>query len=124
MAVISTEKAPAAIGPYSQAISAGNFIFVSGQLGLDPQTGELAQGIVAQTAQVLENLKAVLESGNSSLDNVVKTTCFVTDLGEFGTFNEEYAKYFTANPARECVQVAALPKGACVEISVIATVND
>jgi 2-iminobutanoate/2-iminopropanoate deaminase len=118
---IATEKAPAALGPYSQAISANGFVYASGQLGLVPQTGELAEGgIEAQAAQALDNLSAVLEAAGSSLDNVVKTTCFMADLSQFGTFNDIYAKYFTTNPARECVQVAALPKGALIEVSAIA----
>lgn len=118
---IATEKAPAALGPYSQAISANGFVYASGQLGLVPQTGELAEGgIEAQAAQALDNLSAVLEAAGSSLDNVVKTTCFMADLSQFGTFNGIYAKYFTTNPARECVQVAALPKGALIEVSAIA----
>ncbi len=118
---IATEKAPAALGPYSQAISANGFVYASGQLGLVPQTGELAEGgIEAQAAQALDNLSAVLKAAGSSLDNVVKTTCFMADLSQFGTFNDIYAKYFTTNPARECVQVAALPKGALIEVSAIA----
>jgi 2-iminobutanoate/2-iminopropanoate deaminase len=118
---IATEKAPAALGPYSQAISANGFVYASGQLGLVPQTGELAEGgIEAQAAQALDNLSAVLEAAGSSLDNVVKTTCFMADLSQFGTFNDIYAKYFTTNPARECVQVVALPKGALIEVSAIA----
>jgi 2-iminobutanoate/2-iminopropanoate deaminase len=118
---IATEKAPAALGPYSQAISANGFVYASGQLGLVPQTGELAEGgIETQAAQALDNLSAVLEAAGSSLDNVVKTTCFMADLSQFGTFNDIYAKYFTTNPARECVQVAALPKGALIEVSAIA----
>jgi 2-iminobutanoate/2-iminopropanoate deaminase len=118
---IATEKAPAALGPYSQAISANGFVYASGQLGLVPQTGELAEGgIEAQAAQALDNLSAVLEAAGSSLNNVVKTTCFMADLSQFGTFNDIYAKYFTTNPARECVQVAALPKGALIEVSAIA----
>ena len=122
--IIASEKAPAALGPYSQAIEAGGVVYASGQLGLVPETGQLAEGgVVAQTAQALENLRAVLEQAGSGLDRVVKTTCFMADLSEFGAFNDEYAKFFMANPARECVQVAALPKGARIEISAIAVVR-
>lgn len=117
---IATEKAPAALGPYSQAIKAGGVIYASGQLGLIPETGQLAEGVVAQTTQALKNLACVLEAGGSSLDQVVKTTCFMADLSEFDAFNTEYAKFFSTNPARECVQVAALPKGARIEISAVA----
>ena len=120
MPQVSTAAAPAALGPYSQAIRVNGFLFASGQLGLDPATGQLADGVVAQTAQALTNLKAVLEAGNSSMDQVVKTTCFLADLTDFDAFNAEYAKFFEMNPARECVQVAALPKGARVEVSCIA----
>lgn len=122
--IIATDKAPAALGPYSQAIEAGGVVYASGQLGLVPETGQLAEGgVVAQTTQALENLRAVLEKAGSGLDCVVKTTCFMADLSEFGAFNEEYAKFFAANPARECVQVAALPKGARIEISAIAVLR-
>lgn len=121
MAQIATDKAPAALGPYSQAIEANGIVYASGQLGLVPETGQLAEGgVVAQTTQALKNLQAVLEAGNSGLDQVVKTTCFMADLSEFDVFNAEYAKFFATNPARECVQVAALPKGARIEISAIA----
>lgn len=120
MAQVSTTSAPAALGPYSQAIRVNGFLFASGQLGIDPATGELAEGIAAQTAQALTNLKNVLEAGRSSMDDVVKTTCFMADLSEFDAFNEEYARFFPMHPARECVQVAALPKGARIEISAIA----
>lgn len=122
--IIATDKAPAALGPYSQAIEAGGVVYASGQLGLVPETGQLAEGgVVAQTTQALENLRAVLEKAGSGLDCVVKTTCFMADLSEFGAFNEEYAKFFAANPARECVQVAALPKDARIEISAIAVLR-
>lgn len=121
MAQIATDKAPAALGPYSQSIEANGIVYASGQLGLVPETGQLAEGgVVAQTTQALKNLQAVLEAGNSGLDQVVKTTCFMADLSEFDVFNAEYAKFFATNPARECVQVAALPKGARIEISAIA----
>lgn len=118
---IATEKAPAAIGPYTQAIATAGLVFVSGQLPADPTTSELVDGgIAAQTAQAAANVAAVLEAANTNLSHVVKTTCFLADLGDFAEFNAEYAKHFTGNPARECVQAAALPKGALVEISAIA----
>jgi len=118
---IATEKAPAAIGPYTQAIATAGLVFVSGQLPANPTTGELVDGgIAAQTAQAAANVAAVLEAANTNLSHVVKTTCFLADLGDFAEFNAEYAKHFTGNPARECVQAAALPKGALVEISAIA----
>ena len=118
---IHTEKAPAAIGPYSQAISAGSFIFTSGQIALDPQTGAMVEGGVREQAdRVCKNLSAVLESAGSSLDKVIKTTCFLSDMADFAEFNEVYAQYFTGKPARSCVAAKALPKGALVEIEVIA----
>lgn len=120
MPQVSTPDAPAALGPYSQAIRINGFVFASGQLGLDPVSGVLAEGVEAQTTQALTNLRAVLEAGESSLDLVVKTTCFLADLADFEAFNAEYAKFFATQPARECVQAAALPKGALVEVSAIA----
>lgn len=121
--IISTEKAPAAIGPYSQAIkTAAGLIFVSGQIPLHPLTGEIVKGgIEEQTVQVLENLKAIVESAGSSLAKVVKTTVYLADIQDFATVNAIYAKYFpTECPARVCVEVAKLPKNALVEIDVIA----
>jgi 2-iminobutanoate/2-iminopropanoate deaminase len=120
--VISTPNAPKAIGPYSQAIHAGSFIFTAGQLGLDPQTMELvAGGIEAQTRQVLINLKHVLEAAGSDLGHVVKTTVFLTEMAYFTPMNAVYAEYFTENPpARSTVAVAALPKGGLVEIEIVA----
>ena len=120
--VISTAEAPKAIGPYSQAIEAGGFIFVSGQIPLIPATGEIVEGSVeVQTARVLENLKAILEAAGSSLENVVKTTVFLADLADFSAVNEVYARVFPAPfPARSCVQVAAIPKGARLEVEAIA----
>jgi 2-iminobutanoate/2-iminopropanoate deaminase len=120
--VISTPNAPAAIGPYSQAVRTGNLIFVSGQIPLDPATGQLVRGdIGTQTQQVLENLAAVLEAAGSSLAKVVKTTVYLRDLGEFGRMNEIYAKFFAANPpARATVQVARMPRDAAIEIDVVA----
>lgn len=120
--VISTPNAPKAIGPYSQAIRTGNFIFSAGQLGLDPSTMELvADGVEAQTRQVLTNLKHVLEAAGSSLSHAVKTTVFLTDMANFAAMNAVYAEYFPENPpARSTVAVAGLPKGGLVEIEVIA----
>ena len=120
--VISTAEAPKAIGPYSQAIEAGGFIFVSGQIPLIPATGEIVEGSVeVQTARVLENLKAILEAAGSSLENVVKTTVYITNMDDFTKVNGIYGQYFQENPpARVCVEVGKLPKGALVEIDVIA----
>ena len=122
--VISTAAAPAAIGPYSQAIRAGNLLFVSGQIPLDPATGQLVQGdIGAQTRQVLQNLAAILEAAGSGLDRVVKTTVYLRDLGEFAAMNEVYGEFFPAQPpARATVQVARLPRDASLEIDVVAEV--
>jgi 2-iminobutanoate/2-iminopropanoate deaminase len=122
--VISTPNAPAAIGPYSQAVRAGNLVFVSGQIPLDPATGQLVGGdIGVQTEQVLENLAAILEAAGSSLAQVVKATVYLRDLGEFGRMNEVYAKFFGDNPpARATVQVARLPREAALEIDAVAEV--
>lgn len=118
---ISTDKAPAAIGPYSQAIMANGFLFTSGQIPINPATGEVeAEGIAAQTEQVMKNLKAVLDEAGTSFDNVVKTTCFIADMGDFAAFNEVYAKYITSAPARSCVAVKALPKDVLCEVEVVA----
>ena len=121
--VIATKKAPGAIGPYSQAIEANRFVFVSGQIPLVPETGEMVKGgIEEQTARVLDNLKAILEAAGTSMDAAVKTTVYIKSIGDFGKGNEIYAKYFTKDcPARVCVEVSNLPKGALVEIDVIAT---
>ena len=115
--VIFSQETPAAVGPYSHAIDCGKLVFLSGQVPLVPQTGLLAEGgIEGQTRQMLSNIQAVLKSCGLGLDSVVKTTVFMTDLKDFNTFNEIYAEYFPENPpARSCVQVAALPKGALVE---------
>ena len=121
MTHVSTPNAPAALGPYSQAVDTGSTVYCSGQLGLDPATGNLADGVQAQTHQALKNLQAVLNEAGLSLDNVVKTTVFVQDLADFGTVNEIYVTYYHGGfPARSCVQIAALPKNALVEIECIA----
>jgi 2-iminobutanoate/2-iminopropanoate deaminase len=122
MKAITSAAAPAAIGPYSQAIDSGDLVFLSGQVPIDPKTGELVHGdIAAQTDRVLDNLGAVLQAAGCSFDNVVKTTIYLTDLGDFQAVNQTYAKRFKdAPPARATVQVAALPKGARVEIDAIA----
>jgi 2-iminobutanoate/2-iminopropanoate deaminase len=120
--IISTENAPGAIGPYSQAVKTGNMVFLSGQIPIDPQTGEFVSGGVAeQTEQVLKNLSAVLEAAGTSLNNVVKTTVFLADMNDFTAMNEVYARYFSENkPARATVQAARLPRDARVEIECIA----
>ena len=123
--IVSTEKAPKAIGPYSQAIRTEGLVFTAGQVGLDPSTMEIVEGgIEAQTRQVLTNLKHVLESASSALNFVVKTTVFLQDMGDFASMNAVYAEFFPENaPARSTVQVAALPKGALVEIDCVALIN-
>lgn len=119
--IINAKNAPAAVGPYVHAVKAGDFLFSSGQIGLVPETSELCEGIVAQTEQVLKNLGAVLEEAGMTYSDVIKTTVFLDNIGDFATVNEIYARYFATNaPARSCVEVANLPKGALVEIEVIA----
>ncbi len=119
--IISTTNAPAAVGPYSQAVQAGNTLYCSGQIGLDPATGAMSgDDIRTQTEQVMKNIAAVLAAAGTGFENVVKTTCFLADINDFAVFNEIYAKYFTGKPARSCVAAAALPKGALVEVEVIA----
>ena len=121
MNALNSANAPAALGPYSQALVQGDLVFCSGQIPLDPATGEVAQGIEDQTRQVLKNLTAVLAENGMTLANVIKTTVFLADLGDFGAMNEVYAQFFTQPyPARSCVQVAAIPKGSLVEIECIA----
>jgi 2-iminobutanoate/2-iminopropanoate deaminase len=121
---ISTENAPGAIGPYSQAVKAGNFIFCSGQIPLDPQTGEfVSEEVAEQTRQVLKNLSAVLDAAGTSLNNVVKTTVFLVDMNDFAAMNEVYAEFFSENkPARATVQAARLPRDTRVEIECIAVI--
>ena len=123
--IVSTEKAPRAIGPYSQAIVVENLVFTAGQVGLDPVTMELVEGgVKAQTRQVLANLRHVLETADSGLNFVIKTTVFLQDMGDFAEMNAVYAEFFPENPpARSTVQVAALPKGALVEIECVALLN-
>ena len=121
MQKIYTDKAPSAIGPYSQAIKAANFLFTSGQIPIDPATGEVVEGgIGAQTERVCKNLKAVLEAAGTSLEKVVKTTCFLADMGDFAAFNAIYARYFPEKPARSCVAVKTLPKNVLVEVECVA----
>ena len=118
---ISTDKAPKAIGPYSQAVLCGGMLYTSGQIALSPESGELVgENIAEQTEQIMKNLSAVLEAGGTSFQNVVKTTCFLADIADFATFNEVYGKYITSAPARSCVAVKSLPKGALAEVEVIA----
>lgn len=124
MKAIQTDKAPAAIGPYSQAIICGNLVYTSGQIPLSPVDGTVSgENIREQTTAVIENLQAVLESAGSSLQQVIKTTCFLSDLRNFAAFNEVYARYFTNKPARSCVEVSRLPKDVLVEIEAIAEVT-
>ena len=124
MLVIDTKNAPAAIGPYSQAVAVGNLLYTSGQIPLDPETGAVAgDDIVTQTERAIANLGAVLVEAGSDFTKVVKTTCFLSDMKNFGVFNEIYAKYFTSKPARSCVEVSALPKGVLVEIEAVAAIE-
>ncbi len=120
--IVSTKNAPGAVGPYSQAVKCGGMVYTAGQVALDPNTGQMVEGgIKEQTHQVFANLKAVLEAAGTSLENVVKATVFIVDMDKFGEVNEVYAEYFTGDfPARSCVEVSRLPKGALVEIEVVA----
>ena len=118
--VISTTKAPAAIGPYSQAIEANGFVFASGQIPVNPETGEIPAGIEAQAEQVMKNLGEVLKEAGSSFEKAVKTTCFLADMADFAAFNAVYEKYFTSKPARSCVAVKQLPKNVLCEVEAIA----
>lgn len=118
--IIAPQKAPKAVGPYSQGVAAGDFVFTSGQLPLNPDTNTMPDGIEAQARQSLDNVKAVLEAGGSSLDKAVKVTIFMVDLNDFGKVNDIYATYFTQNPpARSCVQVVRLPRDALIEIEAV-----
>lgn len=120
---IATDKAPGAIGPYSQAIVFGNMLFTSGQIPLDPATGAMVEGgITEQAERVMQNLAGVLEAAGTCFDNVIKTTCFLADMGDFAAFNEIYGHYFTEKPARSCVAVKTLPKNVLVEVELIAEV--
>ena len=123
MKKIHTDKAPAAVGPYSQAVEINGIVYTSGQIALDPATGELGgETIEEQAEQVMKNLVSILEAAGTKPGNAVKTLCFLTDINDFAAFNEVYAKYFTEKPARSCVGIQALPKGAICEVEVIATV--
>ena len=118
---VSTNKAPAAIGPYSQAVWAGNFLYLSGMMPIDPETGALEPADISVQAQrIMKNIEAVLAEAGLSQENVVKTTCFLSDMANFGAFNAVYGAYFTSKPARSCVAVRELPKGALAEVEVIA----
>lgn len=121
--IISTDKAPAAIGPYSQAIVVGNIVYTSGQIPIVPESGLIeTTSVTEQTERVMKNLAAVLEAAGSSFEKAIKTTCFLADISYFAAFNEVYAKYFISKPARSCVAVKDLPKGALVEVEVIAEI--
>ena len=124
--IVSTDRAPKAIGPYSQAVIANGFVFVSGQIPLDPATGQIVQGGIAeQTARVFENMKNVLEAAGSSLDQAVKTTVYLKDIGDFAPMNEVYARYFPAHPpARAAIEAARLPRDVLIEIDCIATADN
>ena len=124
MEIISTKKAPAAIGPYSQAMVLNGVVYTSGQVALHPETGEVVGTTIEEQAeQVMKNISAVLEEAGTTFENVVKTTCFLSDMEDFGTFNEVYGKYFVNKPARSCVAVKTLPKNVLCEVEVIAVVQ-
>lgn len=121
MKIINTDKAPAAIGPYSQAVIAGDFLYASGQIPINPETGSVeAEGITAQAEQSMKNVGEILKAAGITYDNVVKTICYLAEIADFAAFNEVYAKYFTRNPARSCVAVKDLPKGVLCEVEVTA----
>ncbi len=122
MKIISTQNAPAAIGPYSQAMVVNHLVFGSGQIPVDPTTGNIPEGIEAQAHQSCKNVKALMEAAGSSMEQVVKTTCFLADIADFAAFNSVYAQYFTSNPARSCCAVKDLPKGVLCEIEAIAEI--
>lgn len=122
--VIQTSNAPAAIGPYSQALIHGNMLYASGQIPINPENGQVVEGdIKVQTLQVMKNISAILEAADLSFTNVIKTTCFIKDMNDFAAFNEIYAEYFTGKPARSCVEVARLPKDVLCEVEIIAFVG-
>ena len=120
MKILETSQAPGAIGPYSQGYEANGFVFTSGQIPVDPATGAIPQGIAAQAEQSCKNVGAILAAAGAGYDQVVKTTCFLADMGDFAAFNEVYARYFTSRPARSCVAVKDLPKGVLCEVEAIA----
>lgn len=120
MHVVETDKAPSAIGPYSQAYVANGLVFSSGQIPVNPETGEVPEGIKAQADQSCRNVQAILEAAGSKMEHVVKTLCFLQDMSDFAAFNEVYSRYFISKPARSCVAVKALPKGVLCEIEIIA----
>ena len=120
MKVLETTKAPGAIGPYSQGYEVNGFVFTSGQIPVDPATGEVPEGIAAQAEQSCQNVGAILEAAGIGYEQVIKTTCFLADMGDFAAFNEVYARYFVSKPARSCVAAKALPKGVLCEIEAIA----
>lgn len=123
MKVVSTKKAPAAIGPYSQGIVYGDLLFTSGQVPIDPDSGQVVSGdIVVQAEQVMKNIEEILKEASTSFENTIKTTCFLADMNDFARFNEVYAKYFTGNPARSCVAVKELPRQVLCEVEVIARI--
>lgn len=123
MKSVSTTNAPAAIGPYSQGIVSGNFVYCSGQIPVDPATGKVADGIAAQAEQSCKNVAAIMEAAGCGMNKVVKTTCFIADMNDFAVFNEIYAKYFVSKPARSCCAVKSLPKGVLCEIEAVAEVE-
>ncbi len=123
MKVIETSKAPGAIGPYSQGYIANGMVFTSGQIPVIPETGAIPEGISAQAEQSCRNVGAILEAAGSGYEKVVKTTCFLADMGDFAAFNEVYAKYFTSRPARSCVAVRELPKGVLCEVEAVAVME-
>ena len=123
MKVLETKNAPGAIGPYSQGFEVNGFVYTSGQIPVDPATGEVPAGIAAQAEQSCKNVGAILEAAGAGFDKVFKTTCFLADMGDFAAFNEVYAKYFTSKPARSCVAVKDLPKGVLCEIEAIAELD-
>ena len=124
MKVIETKNAPGAIGPYSQGYAVNGFVFTSGQIPVDPVSGQIPEGIAAQADQSCRNVGAILEAAGSGFGKVIKTTCFLADMGDFAAFNEVYAKYFVSKPARSCVAVKTRPKNVLCEVEVIAVVED